>query len=209
MAKLYFTHGPMGSQKSTDLIVTAYNYEEHGGHVLVAKPEVDVRGDSTIVSRTGLSRAVDFLITPEMDVEELMGEEVERRKSLGRPAISALLVDEAQFLDPKQADQLLGIVINLGIPVLAWGLRSDFRTHGFPGSDRLSQIAQVVRESITMCAHGDGCKHRAQFNARLIDGEYVREGGQVAILDEAGVAYRSLCARHYVENVGPIAAPAG
>ena len=98
MAKLYFTHGTMGAQKTTDLLATAYNFEEHGGKVLITKPATDTKGDADVVSRVGLRRSVDFLTTPEMDIEaEVLrrGAEVER--------ISAVLVDEAQFLQhPSQ-----------------------------------------------------------------------------------------------------------
>ena len=203
MAKLYFTHGTMGAQKTTDLLATAYNFEEHGGRVLITKPATDTKGEAELVSRIGLRRRADFLTTPDMDIE---AEVVRRKAALER--ISAVLVDEAQFLRPMQVDQLLRIVVVHGIPVMTWGLRTDFRTHAFPGSQRLLEAAHELRESIAMCGHGGGCEHRAQFNARLVNGRFVAEGDQVAIDGEAAVTYTALCARHYLEDVGPIAADA-
>jgi len=201
MAKLYFTHGTMGAQKTADLLATAYNFEEHGGKVFITKPAVDTKGDEELVSRIGLHRKVDFLATPDMDIE---AEVLRRRAAVAH--LSAVLVDEAQFLQPTQADQLLRLAVVHAIPVMAWGLRTDFRTHAFPGSRRLLETANELRESIAMCGHGGGCEHRAQFNARMVNGRFVAEGDQVAIDGEAEVAYTALCARHYLEDVGPIAA---
>lgn len=203
MAKLYFTHGTMGAQKTADLLVTAYNFEEHGGKVLITKPATDTKGDDDLVSRIGMSRKADFLTTPGMNIE---AEVLRRRATMEH--LSAVLVDEAQFLQPAQVDQLLRLAIVHAIPVMAWGLRTDFRTHAFPGSQRLLEVANELRESIAMCGHGGGCEHRAQFNARLVNGRFVAEGNQVAIDGEAEVTYKALCARHYLEDVGPIAADA-
>ena len=201
MAKLYFTHGTMGAQKTADLLATAYNFEEHGGQVLITKPAVDTKGDGDLVSRIGLRRRADFLTTPDMDVE---AEVLRRRQELER--VNALLVDEAQFLRPVQVDQLLKLAVVHAIPVMTWGLRTDFRTRAFPGSQRLMEAAHELRESIAMCGHGGGCAHRAQFNARQLDGQFVVAGDQVVIDDEAAVTYKALCARHYMEDVGPISA---
>lgn len=203
MAKLYFTHGTMGAQKTTQLLAAAHNFEEHGGRVVITKPAVDTKGDRDLVSRIGLRRAVDFLTTPDMDVQ---AEVLWRREAIGR--VNAVLVDEAQFLQPAQVDQLLALAVLHAIPVMAWGLRTDFRTRSFPGSLRLLEIAHELRESIAMCGHGGGCEHRAQFNARMVNGVFVAEGDQVAIDGEAAVTYTALCAGHYLEDVGPIAAGA-
>ena len=203
MAKLYFTHGTMGAQKTADLLVTAYNFEEHGGKVLITKPATDTKGDEELVSRIGLRRRADFLAPPDMDLEA----EVLRRRAT-MELVSAVLVDEAQFLQPAQVDQLLRLAVVQAIPVMTWGLRTDFRTHAFPGSLRLLEAAHELRESIAMCGHGGGCEHRAQFNARMVNGRFVAEGDQVAIDGEAAVTYTALCARHYLEDVGPIAADA-
>lgn len=203
MAKLYFTHGTMGAQKTTQLLAAAHNFEEHGGSVLITKPAVDTKGERELVSRIGLHREVDFLTTPEMNLE---AEVLSRREATGR--ISAVLVDEAQFLQPAQVDHLLALAVLHSIPVMAWGLRTDFRTRSFPGSLRLLEIAHELRESIAMCGHGGGCEHRAQFNARMVNGCFVAHGDQVAIDGEAAVTYTALCARHYLEDVGPIASDA-
>lgn len=205
MAKLYFTHGTMGAQKTTDVLATAYNFEEHGGTVLITKPAIDTKGDEELVSRIGLRRRADFLTTPEMDLE---AEVLRRRAAMEQKHLSAVLVDEAQFLQPAQVDQMLRLAVVHAIPVMAWGLRTDFRTHAFPGSQRLMEAAHELRESIAMCGHGGGCEHRAQFNARLVNGRFVAKGEQVAIDGEAAVTYTALCALHYLEDVGPIAADA-
>ena len=203
MAKLHFIYGPMGSQKTARVIADAYNFEEHGGNVLVTKPAADTKGEEKLVSRIGLFRVVDFLATPDMDVQ---AEVLRRQEERGR--INALLVDEAQFMQPAQVDQLFALAVVDSIPVLAYGLRTDFRTRSFPGSQRLLEIAHELRESITMCGHGGGCEHRAHLNARMVNGVYVAEGSQIAIDGEAEVTYASLCSAHYIEDVGPVATPA-
>lgn len=192
----------MGSAKSAKLLVTAYNYEETGRHVVVTKPLTDTRDKNHITSRTGMRREIDFLTTPEMNIEE----EVMRRRELAREAnkdINALLVDEAQFLTLDQIDELLNLAVIRSIPVLAYGLNSDFQTKGFPASDRLMIASHVLRESITLCADED-CDSKARWNARKVNGVYVTTGEQVAIDDGGEVAYNSLCDTHYINYVGPI-----
>lgn len=209
MPKLYFTHGTMGSQKTMSLLGAAHNYEQHGGNVLVTKPAADTKGDQHIVSRIGLSRLVDFVATPEMDIQaEVLRRQEERQRQERVTQLNALLVDEAQFLEPRQVDQLLALAVINKIPVLAYGLRTDFRTHTFPGSCRLLEVAHEIRESVSMCGHGGGCEHKAVFNARMVDGAFVNEGPQVAIDEEADVTYTALCAAHYMGDVGPIEAAA-
>lgn len=203
MAKLYFRYSAMEAGKTLDVLRTAYNYERKGGRVLVAKPAIDTKGDNRIVSRTGMGRVVDLLITPGMRVAE----QVRQRRLIGERALSAVLIDEAQFLEPPQVDELLTeIVIRDGVPVLAWGLRTDFQTHSFAGSRRLFELAHELAEIVTMCGNGNGCEHKAVFNARKVGDSYVTDGDRVAIDGEANVTYESLCARHYMENVGPILA---
>jgi thymidine kinase len=139
-----------------------------------------------------------------MDVEAGVLHRMQKTEKL-----SAVLVDEAQFLQPAQVDQLLRLAVVHAIPVMAWGLRTDFRAHAFPGSLRLLETAHILRESIAMCGHGGGCAHRAHFNARLVNGKFVAEGDQVAIDGGPTITYAALCAKHYMEAVGPIAAAAG
>jgi thymidine kinase len=204
MAKLYFEYGSMGAQKTARLLATAFNYEEHGGRVVVTKPSVDTKGDTTVVSRIGLNREVDFLATPEMDIQdEIIRRGVEKVRGENK-SINAVLVDEAQFLQPAQVDQLFSLAVVHYIPVLTYGLRTDFQTNSFPGSRRLMEIAHEIRESIGMCAAGDGCEKKAMFNARQIDGEYVAEGDQVAIDGQGETTYKALCGKHYLDSVGTL-----
>lgn len=207
MSKLYFEYGPMGSQKTTKLLTAAYNYEENGGRrVLVTKPDKDTKGELTIEARLGASREVDFLTTPEMDVE---AEVVRRNLAMvreGNKGVNALLVDEAQFLQPEQVDQLFNLAVLRHIPVLAFGLRTDFLTNSFPGSRRLMEIAHTIRESIAMCAAD--CENKAMFNARQVNGVYVTEGEQVAIDGEGENTYSALCGECYMKLVRPLAGAA-
>ena len=155
MAKLYFRYGAMNSGKSTSLLQAAYNYEERGQHVLLAKPAIDTKGASQIDSRLGVSREVDFLIGPGDDARTLFAEHRERiRRSVddellpsGPVDVACLLIDEAQFLTAEQVDDLFRIAIEDGTPVMAYGIRNDFLTHAFPGSARLLAIGALPRRA--------------------------------------------------------------
>lgn len=197
MAKLYFRYGAMNSGKSTALLQAAFNYEERGHEVLLAKPAVDTKGDRSIVSRLGMVRDVDFTITPDDQVLELF--ERQRTPVIERTGrdVSCLLVDEAQFLSSEQVDDLLRIALLDDIPVLAYGIRTDFQTAAFAGSRRLLEVAHSLEELKTICR----CGRKAIFNGRLIDGRYVFDGDQVAI-DGADVAYESLCGVCYLQESG-------
>ena len=199
MAKLYFRYGAMNSGKSTALLQAAFNYEERGHQVLLAKPAIDTKGDRDIVSRLGVIREVDFTIGPDSSVRE--GFERHRRLVVERSGrdVSCLLVDEAQFLNSDQIDDLLRIALIDGVPVLAYGIRTDFQTVAFPGSRRLLEIAHSLEELKTICR----CGRKAIFNARLIDGLFVFDGDQVAIDGEA-VTYESLCGVCYLEESGGV-----
>jgi thymidine kinase len=196
VAKLYFRYGAMNSGKSTAMLQAAYNYEERGQQVLLAKPSVDTRGDGGIVSRLGVKRPVDFVIAPDDDVYSLF--ERERARVLGATGIgvSCLLVDEAQFLSETQVDDLLRIAIIEGVPVLAYGIRTDFQTVAFPGSRRLLEIAHSLEELKTICR----CGRKAMFNARKVDGRFTFDGDQVAIDGALEVTYESLCGACYLEE---------
>jgi thymidine kinase len=192
MSKLYFRHGAMNSGKSTALLQAAHNYEERDQHVLLAKPAVDTKGDKAILSRLGVDRTVDFLITPELDLRAAFGKLVEDAIARTGKPIACLLIDEAQFLTADQVDQALEIAVLDGVPVLAYGIRTDFLTKGFPGSLRLLEIAHSLEELKTICR----CGRKAMFNARKIDGSFVFDGDQVAI-DGEHVTYESLCPACY------------
>jgi thymidine kinase len=192
MSKLYFRHGAMNSGKSTALLQAAHNYEERGQSVLLAKPAVDTKGDTAILSRLGVDRHVDFLITPDLDLRK----EFQRLSSLHRDKtgkrVACLLIDESQFLTRDQVDQALEIAVLDDVPVLAYGIRTDFLTNGFPGSLRLLEIAHSLEELKTICR----CGKKAMFNGRKVNGEFVFDGDQVAI-DGEQVTYESLCPSCY------------
>lgn len=192
MSKLYFRHGAMNSGKSTALLQAAHNYEERGQSVLLAKPAVDTKGDTSILSRLGVDRHVDFLVTPELNLRT----EFQRRSTLARETtgkrVACLLLDEAQFLTRDQVDQSLEIAVLDDVPVLAFGIRTDFLTNGFPGSLRLLEIAHSLEELKTICR----CGKKAMFNARKVNGDFVFDGAQVAI-DGEEVTYESLCPSCY------------
>jgi thymidine kinase len=200
MAKLYFRYGAMNSGKSTALLQAAYNYEERGQRVLLAKPGIDAKGDRDIVSRLGVTRPVHFLIGEDADVLELFF--AQRRALLdatGSP-VACLLIDEAQFLSAWQVNDLLRIAVVQDVPVLAYGIRTDFRTEAFPGSARLLEVAHSLEELKTICR----CGRKALFNARRIGDRYVFDGEQVAIDTLNDVEYESLCAACYLAESGGV-----
>jgi len=160
MAKLYFRYGAMNSGKSTALLQAAYNYEERGQRVLLAKPVVDTKGDRMIVSRLGVTREVDVVITPTTDVVDMVDKEAARIAAAENTTVSCLLVDESQFLSPRQVDDLLMVALRRDIPVLAYGIRTDFQTVAFPGSRRLLEIAHSLEELKTICRCGRNLRPR-------------------------------------------------
>jgi len=195
VSKLYFRYGAMNSGKSTALLQAAYNYEEREQQVLLAKPTVDTKGDSLIISRLGVERPVDFTIAPTEDIyERFAGERARVRRATGKD-VSCLLVDEAQFLTEAQVDDLLRIAILDQVPVLAYGIRTDFQTVAFPGSRRLLEIAHSLEELKTICR----CGRKAVFNARKVGDRYIFDGDQVAI-DGVDVTYESLCGNCYLDE---------
>lgn len=212
MAKLYFRYGAMNSGKSTALLQAAYNYEERGQHVLLAKPEIDSKGADRISSRLGVEREVDFLVAAGADVRSLFADHRVRLRERAEQAlvpessggakadVACLLVDEAQFLTPDHVDDLLRIAVDEDIPVLAYGIRTDFQTRAFPGSARLLELAHSLEELKTICR----CGRKALFNARLVGGRFVFDGDQVAIdeLSADRVTYESMCAECYLRESG-------
>ncbi len=168
MAKLYFKYGAMGSSKTAQALITKFNYEERGMRVWLIKPALDDRdGMDTMRSRIGLE-AKARVIAPGDDVAALW--RADRRSDV-------IITDEAQFFTPPQIDQLRALVDEEGIPVLCFGLRTDFLTHLFPGSRRLLELADSITEIKTICA----CGAKATVNARISNGRVVTEGEQVLI----------------------------
>ena len=183
MAKLYFFYGAMNSGKTTRILQCDYNYKEMGMHAIIMKPKVDVKGNDKIVSRIGSSKKVDYLIEKDEDIFELIVNEYNH--------VDLILVDEAQFLSVRQVNQLMDIVIDLDIPVMCYGLRTDFKANGFPGARRLLEIAHELTEIKTICE----CGKKAMFNVRLINGKVVTEGDSVAIDGVGEVTYTVACSK--------------
>lgn len=201
MSKLYFRYGAMNSGKSTALLQAAFNYEERDQRVLLAKPAVDSKGDDTVVSRLGVARKVDFLIAPTTDLR-LEFHRVSHALTPGdspQKQVSCLLIDEAQFLSPSQVDSALELAVLDGVPVLAYGIRTDFRTESFPGSRRLLEIAHSLEELKTICR----CGRKAMFNGRKQGERFIFDGEQIAI-DGVEVTYESLCGSCYLAASGRI-----
>ena len=169
MAKLYFKYGAMGSSKTASALITKFNYEERGMRVWLIKPSLDTRdGVGTIRSRIGLE-AEGFAVWPQTD---LLAEYTARRD------IHVIIADECQFFTSAQVDQLRRIVDQYDIPVLCFGLRTDFLTHMFEGSMRLFEVADSITEIKTICA----CGKKAIVNARIDgSGKVLTDGGQIMI----------------------------
>lgn len=191
MAKLYFRYGAMNSGKSTALMQVAHNYEERGMKVRLLKPSIDTKGDNKLISRLGVQRKVDRLIKAQDNIFDLFDE------ICGGEKISCILVDEAQFLTEDQVDQLMAIASKKNVPVICYGLRTDFQTKGFPGSRRLLLIAHSLEELKTICR----CGKKAVLNGRKVNGKFVFEGDQVAIDDDEKIEYESLCVDCYYKNL--------
>jgi len=188
LAKLYFRYSVMNSGKTTALIQAAYNYEERGMKVLVLKPALDTKGGNAVVTRIGLDRKADILVRPEDPINALLKD---------KPKANCILVDEAQFLTPKQIDELFWYAVDEDVPVLTYGLRTDFQTQGFPGSTRLLELAHELQELKTVCR----CGKKAVLNGRKLNGTFVNEGGQIAIEDQDHIEYEALCAADYKKLV--------
>ncbi len=188
MSKLYFRYGAMNSGKSTNLMQVAHNYEERGMKVVLIKPSTDKKGGDKLVSRLGVERKVDLLINDDQNVyEEVKKWEDDKYK------IDCILVDEVQFLKSHQIDELFEVAVCLDIPVICYGLRTDFKMQGFEGSTRLLLLAHSIEELKTICK----CGRKAVLNGRKINGKFVFEGEQVAIDNVDNVEYESLCGHCY------------
>ncbi len=181
----------MNSGKSTLLLQVAHNYEERGMHVLLIKPAIDKKGGTKIVSRLGIDRNTDILADKGTDLRKTVcqwNKDVEK--------ISCVLVDEAQFLSSKNVDDLFELAVTDNIPVICYGLRTDFMTELFPGSSRLFSLAHSLEELKTICR----CGKKAIINARKVNGKFIFKGSQVAIDGIDDTTYESLCGTCYLEE---------
>jgi len=168
MAKLYFRHGTVGSAKTLNLLAVAHNYRQQGKKVLLMKPDFDTRfGKERIKSRAGLEMQADLLITNE---ESLRG--------IDYSGISCILVDEAQFLSAKVIEELRTITLRWDLPILCYGLRTDFKTHLFEGSARLMELADSIEEVKATCHY---CNRKSIMNLKHVNGMAVNEGPSVEL----------------------------
>jgi thymidine kinase len=188
MSKLYFRYGAMNSGKSTHLMQVAFNYEERGMKVIIIKPKVDNKGGEKLISRLGVTRMVDLLLSEHDNVFEIVHNYLK-----GNKKINCILVDEVQFMKSVQIDQLFEIAVKLNIPIICYGLRTDFKRNGFEGSARLLLLAHSIEEMKTICA----CGKKAIFNGRKVNNRFVFEGKQIAIDEENDIEYESLCGECY------------
>lgn len=188
MAKFHFRYGAMNAGKSTILLQTAYNYEEKGKKIVLLKSSIDTKGDEKIVSRIGLERKVDYLIYNDDSILSKLGNSIYN--------IDCILVDEAQFLKRKQVDELFYITKKYDVPVIAFGLRTDFKTNGFEGSIRLLELADELLEMPTICK----CGKKARFNARKINNKFTFEGDSIVIDNKTEIKYESLCGSCYINE---------
>ena len=188
MAKLYFKYGAMGSSKTAQALITKYNYEENDMKVWLIKPSADTRdGVQILRSRIGLAAAVEVM-APDVDIFIRF-----RDTKLGN--CDVVIVDECQFLTETQIEQLRAIVNECSVPVICFGLRTDFQTRLFPGSRRLMELADCIEEIKTMC----DCGSKATVNARISDGYIVTEGAQVVL--GGNDSYIAMCHRCYIRGI--------
>lgn len=187
MAKLYFRHGAMGSSKTANALMVAYNYYERGKEALLVKPQIDTRDEGVVRSRMGLEQKCRY-------VEELVQMSDEQIRKY-----DCVIVDEAQFCKKSDIEFLEHIVEDLDIPVICYGLRTDFRRELFEGSLWLMAWADVIEELKTVCWCGNGAVCNTRYTE---DGQVIREGEQVFV--GGNERYVALCKKHYKEgNLGP------
>lgn len=193
MAKLYFRYGTMDSAKSMNLLAVAHNYRKQGKKVILLKPKIDDRfGDKMIASRCGLEAEADYMIDGDEKLPASLFVDVD-----------CVLADESQFLSPSIIEELRRITYDPGIPVICYGLRTDFKTKLFPGAKRLMELADRIEEVKVTCQH---CQKKATFNLRLVDGVAAIEGPQVQL--GADESYIPVCWHHYESAVSAAAVSA-
>lgn len=189
MAKLYFKYGTMESGKSTKIIQETYNYDRNNKSIIVAKPIIDSKGNDKIVSRIGIQRKIDVYI--ESDNLKEIYEKINKDTF-------CILIDEAQFLNKNQVFELFKITKLLEIPVMCYGLKSNFKGEFFEGSEALMIYADSLEEIVTICS----CGKKARFNARKVNGDFVTDGEDVLIDgSNENVEYVPLCGECYIKKV--------
>ena len=188
MAKLYFKYGAMGSSKTAQALITKYNYEENDMQVWLIKPSADTRDGTDILrSRIGLTAGVDIM-TPDTDIYKTFS-------GRNKPC-HIVIADECQFFTPEQIDQLRAIVDEKAVPVICYGLRTDFQCKLFPGSRRLMEVADTIQEIKTVC----DCGVKATVNARIDgNGHIVTEGEQVVL--GGNDSYIAMCHRCWIQGI--------
>lgn len=185
MAQLYYRYSTMNAGKSIELIKVAYNYEERGKNVLVLTPDIDDRFEvGTVSSRIGVSREAT-MVNEDTNILELFISENKRN------TIDCVLVDECQFLKKHHVQELVEIVDSCDVPVLAYGLKNDFRNELFEGSYYMLVYADKIEEIKTIC----WCGRKATMVARIVDGKFVKTGEQIVV--GGNDMYSSLCRKHY------------
>ena len=189
MAKLYFKYGAMGSSKTAQALITKYNYEENDLKVWLIKPSADTRdGKQILRSRIGLEAEVE-VIPPDMDI-------LARFDETRRGSCNVIIVDECQFLTEQQIDELRAIVNDRNVPVMCFGLRTDFQTKLFPGSRRLMELADEIQEIKTIC----DCGAKATVNARIdSNGHIITQGAQVVL--GGNDSYIAMCHKCYIRGI--------
>lgn len=185
---MFFRYGAMGCGKTMQLLQVAFNYEERGHKVCVVKPKIDTKNDTKLLTRIGPERETDFCF----DKDENLFSKIEKEYR----DVHCVLVDESQFLTTEQVDQLMMVVVKLDIPVIAYGLRLNFKREagGFDGATRLLQQAHEIEEIKTICE----CGRKAIYNARFLNDKLVADGPDILIDNPKNkIEYKALCAHCY------------
>lgn len=193
MEKLTFYYSAMNGGKSSSLIQAAYNYEENGKRVLLLKSERDTKGGDYLVSRTGSKRKVDIMLKEE---EKLISDKYYDLLI----NTDCILVDEVQFLTEKQIEELFIITKELNVPVICYGLKTNFKGVLFPGAKRLIELADKIKEldTVSLCL----CGEKARFNARVVNGKYTIEGNEIEIDgSNEKIEYKPLCSSCFLKKV--------
>jgi len=186
MAKLYFRHGAMSSAKTLNLLAAAHSYEIQAKNIKVMKPQMDTRfGEDAVGSRAGLSRKADMLLTDDstFSAKDLVD-------------VSCIFVDEAQFLHPRVVERLRSVATDFAIPVICYGLRTDFRSRLFPGSKRLMELADTIEEVKTTCTF---CNRKATMNLKSVDGKETMNGPTVCLGGDE--MYVPSCYEHFCQRI--------